>query len=80
MENGHGGKVFTQLGNLKAHMNKFHKETLARLSEKFAHNEEMPEEAELKEYFQDLYKHSNKGIKGRGKGRKVEVIVTPDQP
>lgn len=80
LENGHGGKVFTQLGNLKAHMNKFHKETLARLSEKFAHNEEMPEEAELKEYFQDLYKHSNKGIKGRGKGRKVEVIVTPDQP
>ncbi|KAJ9612328.1 DNA-binding transcription factor [Cladophialophora chaetospira] len=80
LEDGHSGKVFTQLGNLKAHMNKFHKETLARLANKFAHDETLPEEAELREYFQDLYKHSNKGIKGRGKGRKVEVIVTPDQP
>ena len=80
LEDGHSGKVFTQLGNLKAHMNKFHKETLARLSDQFAHDETLPEETELREYFQDLYKHSNKGIKGRGKGRKVEVIVTPDQP
>lgn len=80
VEQGHTGKVFTQLGNLKAHMNKFHKETLARLSEQFAHDEIDPEEAELRSYFQDLYKHSNKGIKGRGKGRKVEVIITPDQP
>jgi hypothetical protein len=75
-----GGKVFTQLGNLKAHMNKFHKDTLARLSQQFAHDEVDPEEAELRSYFQDLYKHSNKGIKGRGKGRKVEVIVEPGPP
>ncbi|EXJ79639.1 krueppel-like factor 1/2/4 [Capronia epimyces CBS 606.96] len=80
VEEGHAGKVFTQLGNLKAHMNKFHKETLARLSQQFAQNEVDEEEAELRRYFQDLYKHSNKGIKGRGKGRKVEVIVHPDQP
>jgi hypothetical protein len=80
LEGGQGGKIFTQLGNLKAHMNKFHKETLARLSDQFAHKDELPEEAELREYFQSLYKHSNKGIKGRGKGRKVELIVTPDQP
>lgn len=80
MAAGHGGKVFTQLGNLKAHMNKFHKETLAKLSEQFARDELVSEHAELREYFQDLYKHSNKGIKGRGKGRKVEVIVKPDQP
>ncbi|ETI23439.1 hypothetical protein G647_05241 [Cladophialophora carrionii CBS 160.54] len=80
LENGQGGKVFTQLGNLKAHMNKFHKETLARLSVQFAQDAVLPEEAELRAYFQDLYKHSNKGIKGRGKGRKVEVIITPDQP
>ena len=80
LEHGQGGKVFTQLGNLKAHMNKFHKETLARLSNQFAHDDELPQEAELREYFQDLYKHSNKGIKGRGKGRKVEVIITPDHP
>ena len=67
------GKVFTQLGNLKAHMNKFHKETLARLSDQFATHTE--EDRELKEYFSSLFKNSNKGIKGRGKGRKVEVIV-----
>ncbi|KIX98020.1 uncharacterized protein Z520_06099 [Fonsecaea multimorphosa CBS 102226] len=78
LDGSHGGKVFTQLGNLKAHMNKFHKETLAKLSEQFANNELNPEHAELRQYFQDLYKHSNKGIKGRGKGRKVEVIVTPE--
>jgi hypothetical protein len=80
LETGHSGKVFTQLGNLKAHMNKFHKETLAKLSERFAHGEAAPEEAELRDYFQDLYKHSNKGIKGRGKGRKVELIVSNDEP
>lgn len=79
-EDGHAGKVFTQLGNLKAHMNKFHRETLARLSQQFSTNEYDPEEEELREYFQELYRHSNKGIKGRGKGRKVEVLVTPDQP
>ena len=80
LENGHGGKVFTQLGNLKAHQNKFHKETLARLSDRFAHDEVLPEEIELQSYFQDLYKHSNKRIKGRGKGRRVELIIAPDQP
>ncbi|ETN40562.1 uncharacterized protein HMPREF1541_04839 [Cyphellophora europaea CBS 101466] len=67
------GKVFTQLGNLKAHMNKFHKETLARLSDQFAEHEEG--DTELKAYFSGLFKNSNKGIKGRGKGRKVEVVV-----
>ncbi|KAL2428851.1 hypothetical protein ABEF95_000773 [Exophiala dermatitidis] len=82
VEEGHAGRVFTQLGNLKAHMNKFHKETLARLSRQFAENERVvdidpEEEAELKNYFRSLYKHCNKGIKGRGKGRKVELIVPP---
>lgn len=67
------GKVFTQLGNLKAHMNKFHRETLARLSDQFASYSE--EDEELKAYFSSLFKNSNKGIKGRGKGRKVEVIM-----
>jgi hypothetical protein len=79
-EDGHGGKVFTQLGNLKAHMNKFHKDTLAGLAQQFATHDMNPEDAELRAYFQELYKHSNKGIKGRGKGRKVEVIATPDRP
>lgn len=77
--NGYEGKVFTQLGNLKAHMNKFHKETLARLSERFSTPTDDPEELELRRYFRSLYKHSNKGIKGRGKGRKVEVVVGAQQ-
>jgi hypothetical protein len=72
------GKVFTQLGNLKAHMNKFHKDTLLRLSDQFATQTE--EDRELKEYFTSLFKNSNKGIKGRGKGRKVEVIHGIDKP
>ena len=71
---GSSGKVFTQLGNLKAHMNKFHKDTLARLSERFS-ADAIGDDDELKQYFTDLYKNSNKGIKGRGKGRKVEVCV-----
>jgi hypothetical protein len=57
-----------------------HKDTLAKLSQQFAQNEADPEEAELRQYFQDLYKHCNKGIKGRGKGRKVEVVAIPEQP
>ncbi|RMZ85961.1 hypothetical protein DV737_g274, partial [Chaetothyriales sp. CBS 132003] len=69
------GKEFTQLGNLKAHMNKFHKETLARLSNHFATADETEEDRLLKLYFQELYKNSNKGIKGRGKGRRVEVVA-----
>jgi len=70
------GKPFTQLGNLKSHQNKFHKQTLVDLSHRFASvdGDCAPEERELMEYFQELYKNSNKGIKGRGKGRKVEIL------
>lgn len=79
-EDGHG-KVFSQLGNLKAHMNKFHKDTLTRLSTHFTNQnyedevELSQEELELREYFKSLYKNCNKGIKGRGKGRRVAVVV-----
>lgn len=80
---GGSGKVFSQLGNLKAHMNKFHKDTLARLSTHFTNHgygEQIDtsitdEERELREYFRSLYKNCNKGIKGRGKGRRVAVVV-----
>ena len=101
-------KPFTQLGNLKSHQNKFHRETLTRLSQLFAqefssssyagssgesdgnnsavknvatNNDADFDEGntqdlkELKGYFCALYRNSNKGIKGRGKGRKVEVVV-----
>lgn len=87
---GNGGKVFTQLGNLKAHMNKFHKATLERLSSQYTRdmysnsrddrnmNKDCAmsqEDRELREYFQSLFKNCNKGIKGRGKGRRVAVIM-----
>lgn len=80
---GGSGKVFSQLGNLKAHMNKFHKDTLARLSTHFTNHgygeqtdsSITDEERELREYFRSLYKNCNKGIKGRGKGRRVVVVM-----
>ena len=32
---------------------------------------------DLWEYFSELYKNSNKGIKGRGKGRKIALMADP---
>ncbi|MBV33942.1 MAG: hypothetical protein CMP47_00490 [Rickettsiales bacterium] len=69
------GKQFTQLGNLKSHQNKFHIETIRKLTAKFASIKDgdivHAGDKELWEYFANLYKNSNKGIKGRGKDRKV---------
>lgn len=71
------GKTFTQLGNLKSHQNKFHLPTLTRLTQYLANLsgealEQLPsEEKELLDYFSKLYKNSNKGIRGRGKGNGV---------
>lgn len=36
------------------------------------------EEQELWEYFSTLYKNSNKGIKGRGKDRRITRTETED--
>jgi hypothetical protein len=70
------GKRFTQLGNLKSHQNKFHAKTIKRLTQKFAqlkdYDKASEAERQLWEYFATLYKNSNKGIKGRGKDRKVD--------
>ncbi|GAD99324.1 hypothetical protein CIMG_02603 [Paecilomyces variotii No. 5] len=69
------GKQFTQLGNLKSHQNKFHATTIRNLTTKFASMREgepmTPQDRELWEHFAELYKHSNKGIKGRGKDRRI---------
>ncbi|KAK0636191.1 hypothetical protein B0T17DRAFT_587436 [Bombardia bombarda] len=69
-------KTFTQLGNLKFHQNKFHVQTLEALLNKFATAEDIStvskDDREMREYFASLYKNSNKGIKGRGKHRKVQ--------
>jgi hypothetical protein len=77
------GKMFTQLGNLKVHQNRFHYNALQELTVKFASlqpGDPMTEqESETFEYFAELYKNSNKGIKGRGKGRKIERMLAPWQ-
>ncbi|KAH7321477.1 putative asparagine-rich zinc finger protein AZF1 [Rhexocercosporidium sp. MPI-PUGE-AT-0058] len=68
-------KQFTQLGNLKSHQNKFHIDTIRNLTAKFASIKDgdivHAGDKEMWEYFANLYKNSNKGIKGRGKDRKV---------
>ncbi|KAK0276371.1 DNA-binding transcription factor, partial [Friedmanniomyces endolithicus] len=68
-------KQFTQLGNLKSHQNKFHVETIRRLKARFESIREGDVvevwEKEMGEYFAGLYRNCNKGIKGRGKDRRI---------
>ncbi|KAF2484575.1 hypothetical protein BDY17DRAFT_248363 [Neohortaea acidophila] len=69
-------KQFTQLGNLKSHQNKFHVETIRRLKARFENVADGGDavddwEKEMWEYFRGLYKNCNKGIKGRGKDRRI---------
>ncbi|CCX11328.1 Similar to Asparagine-rich zinc finger protein AZF1; acc. no. P41696 [Pyronema omphalodes CBS 100304] len=76
------GKRFAQRGNVRAHkishQNKFHAHALRELTEKFMsiRNPEdiAPSDRGLFEYFADLYKNSNRGIKGRGKDRKIRNV------
>jgi hypothetical protein len=76
-------RAFIDIGGffLQSHQNKFHAVTLRSLTEKFAQVRD-PEEIsasdrELFEYFADLYKNSNRGIKGRGKDRKITGAKKP---
>ncbi|KAF2208684.1 hypothetical protein CERZMDRAFT_23796, partial [Cercospora zeae-maydis SCOH1-5] len=68
-------KQFTQLGNLKSHQNKFHVDTIRRLKNRFENFQEGDVvdawDKEMWEYFASLYKNCNKGIKGRGKDRRI---------
>lgn len=78
-------KQFTQLGNLKSHQNKFHVETIRRLKSRFDNLQPGDSvdqwEKEMWEYFVNLYKNCNKGIKGRGKDRRISntsgLVRTP---
>ncbi|KAJ5173952.1 uncharacterized protein N7500_001883 [Penicillium coprophilum] len=78
------GKQFTQLGNLKSHQNKFHAATLHNLTIRFSQMGENgpmnmnPADRELWIYFAGLYKNSNKGIKGRGKDRRISTTKRSD--
>ena len=69
-------KSFTQLGNLKSHQNKFHSTTLNNLTLKLAEGltgHESEEELRALDYLGNLYKNSNRGIKGRGKKQTPET-------
>ncbi|TPX17637.1 uncharacterized protein E0L32_012048 [Thyridium curvatum] len=92
------GKRFAQRGNVRAHlrthehvkpqahMNRFHAASLKALMGKFEYMRECDmteDDRELRGYFATLFKNSNKGIKGRGRDRKVgasSVPVTPISP
>lgn len=78
-------KTFTQLGNLKSHQNKFHLDTLKTLTARVAStgfDTLLSEDKDFWEYFTTMYKNSNKGIKGRGKDRKVGPVprIPPTSP
>ncbi|KAK1835419.1 hypothetical protein QBC39DRAFT_161099 [Podospora conica] len=77
-------KTFTERGNLKCHLNKFHLRTLTELTEKFAtmtnYEAVSKEEKELMLYFAEIFKNSNKGIKGRGRNRRVGCITQMTPP
>lgn len=66
-------------GLCQSHQNKFHAESLRNLTLKFASMREgdpvTAHDKELWEYFATLYKNSNKGIKGRGKDRRISAIA-----
>lgn len=63
---------------LQSHQNKFHAATLRYLTQKFgtlnSSDWVSAEDKELWEYFASLYKNSNKGIKGRGKDRRIAAV------
>jgi hypothetical protein len=62
----------------QSHQNKFHAATLRYLTQKFATitpgDYVSVADKELWEYFASLYKNSNKGIKGRGKDRRISAM------
>ena len=69
------------LANQKqSHQNKFHAATLRYLTQKFGNISPgdwvSEEDKQLWEYFASLYKNSNKGIKGRGKDRRISAVST----
>lgn len=70
-------KEFTQLGNMKAHQNRFHLDTISRLTTRLATLDQAgldalpPQETALLDYFASIYKNLNRGIKGRGRAKRV---------
>jgi hypothetical protein len=60
---------------MQSHQNKFHAMTLRHWTSRFTSSTDVSllteEERKVWAYFASLYKNSNKGIKGRGKDRKI---------
>ncbi|KAI0546843.1 hypothetical protein F4679DRAFT_396092 [Xylaria curta] len=63
---------------LKTHQNNYHQDDLRQLELKFSNilsmTEMTPKDRELWDYFLTVHKNSNKGIKGRGKECRVELV------
>ncbi|KAI0427428.1 hypothetical protein F5Y09DRAFT_32489 [Xylaria sp. FL1042] len=78
------GKTFSSRGNLKTHQNNYHKEELRELELKFANitsvDEMTDSDREIWNYLLDVHKNSNKGIKGRGKECRVELLPHSGSP
>ncbi|TRX95444.1 hypothetical protein FHL15_003775 [Xylaria flabelliformis] len=77
-------KTFSSRGNLKTHQNNYHKDELYQLELKFSNIYSMTEmtqnDRELWDYFLTVHKNSNKGIKGRGKECRVELVTHAANP
>lgn len=60
------------------HQNKYHKETIAQLVDWIISLTDVdalsPKDRDLLWYFSNIYKNSNKGIKGRGRDRRVSEV------
>ncbi|KAH9910094.1 hypothetical protein F4778DRAFT_714127 [Xylariomycetidae sp. FL2044] len=73
-------KSFTERGNMKTHQSKYHAEYIQLLGKKIASMSKseiacLPEkERRLIKDLLKTHKYSGRGIKGRGVGRKVEII------
>ncbi|KAM0607921.1 hypothetical protein ACHAO3_008572 [Verticillium nonalfalfae] len=71
-------KCFTTRGNLKNHQNKYHKQTITTIADWITSltdvNALSHTDRELLSYFENIYKNSNKGIKGRGRDRQVSEV------
>ncbi|KAL2162652.1 hypothetical protein VTH06DRAFT_6488 [Thermothelomyces fergusii] len=77
-------KAFTAKGNLKAHQNTYHVEEIEAFNAKLAAVKDKSmiseEDKEMARYLVDVHNLANKGIKGRGKGRKVKRVVMLHPP
>ncbi|KAL2165628.1 hypothetical protein VTG60DRAFT_4092 [Thermothelomyces hinnuleus] len=75
---------FTQSVNLGAHQNTYHVEEIEAFNAKLAAVEDKSmiseEDKEMAKYLGDVHNFANKGIKGRGKGRKVKRVLDQSSP